>query len=170
MILKAGIEHAQLLSEIGAESFIESHKASAPSHEIDTYVSKIYSVPAIKGEISNPENIYHIIKCNGEVAGFSKMELDRTHPAIPDSNISKMDQIYLLSSFYGLKLGAKLLEFNIDLSKSNGQTGMWLVIWIGNTQAVNFYKKFGFHIIKEDVFHLTDTHISPCYIMYLNYE
>lgn len=169
MIIKAGIEYASLLSKIGAESFIESHRASAPSHEINTYVDKIYNVPAIAAEISNPENIYHVIKHNEEIAGFSKMEFNRPHPAITATDISKMDQIYLLKQFYGLKLGAKLLQFNIELSKSSGQRGMWLVVWVHNHQAIDFYKKFGFEVLKDDVFHLTVTHTNQCYIMYLKY-
>jgi ribosomal protein S18 acetylase RimI-like enzyme len=45
-----------------------------------------------------------------------------------------------------------------------------LVVWIGNTTAIAFYEKFGFQVVARDEFHLTDTHINPCYIMLLEYE
>lgn len=170
VIYKAGIEDAKLLSDLGAETFIVSHKDSAPAHELDTYMRKIYSEDAIKNELTNPENIYHIIKHENNVAGFSKMELSMKHEAIEIENASKMDQIYLLDSFHGLKLGAKLLIFNTEYSKSCGQNGMWLVVWIGNTTAIQFYEKFGFYVVTKAEFQLTDTHLSPCYIMLLNYE
>lgn len=169
MIFNASIQHAQLLSELGVETFIASHKDSAPPHEIATYVKEKYSVGAIKNELANPGNIYRIIKHGDNIAGFSKMELNTKHPAVEIDNVSKMDQIYLLDSFHGLKLGAKLLSDNIEYSKSCGQKGMWLVVWIGNTTAITFYEKFGFHIIARDEFHLTDTHLSPCYIMFCNF-
>ncbi len=91
------------------------------------------------------------------------------HPAITLENVSKMDQIYLLDSFHGLRLGAKLLSYNIEYSKSRGQNGMWLVVWVENTTAIDFYKKFGFRIIMRDQFHLTETHLNPCYVMLLEY-
>lgn len=170
MIYKVKIEDAKLLSELGAETFIVSHTDSAPAHELDTYMRKIYSEEFIKNELANPENIYHLISHENKVAGFSKMELSMKHEAIEIENASKMDQIYLLDSFHGLKLGAKLLRYNIEYSKSCGQKGMWLVVWVGNTTAINFYVKFGFHVVTKAEFHLTDTHLSPCFIMLLKYE
>ena len=138
--------------------------------EVATYMNKIYNEDSIRNELSKPGNIYHLISHKNQIAGFSKMELGTKHPAIEVEDVSKMDQIYLLSSFHGLNLGAKLLQFNIEYSKACKQNGMWLVVWVGNTQAITFYEKFGFHIVTRDEFHLTDTHVSPCYIMFLKYQ
>jgi diamine N-acetyltransferase len=169
MIYKAKLEDAKLLSEIGAETFIVSHTDSAPAHELDTYMRKIYSEEFIKNELANAEKIYHLISHENKVAGFSKMVLSMKHEAIEIENASKMDQIYLLSSYQGLKLGASLLQFNIEFSKANNQTGMWLIVWIGNVGAISFYEKFGFKIIANGIFNLTDNHKSHCYIMFLDY-
>jgi diamine N-acetyltransferase len=170
MIIKASLQQAAVLSEIGAETFYKSHKDSAPPHEIAAYMKKVYSLDAIKQELINPANLYHIIKHKDATAGFSKMELTMKHPSIKLERVSKMDQIYLLDSFHGLKLGAKLLRHNIDYSRSSGENGMWLVVWVKNTKAIAFYEKFGFRIVATDQFHLTETHLNPCYIMLLTYE
>jgi ribosomal protein S18 acetylase RimI-like enzyme len=169
MIIKASQQHAGVLSELGMETFFKSHENSAPAHELATYMKKVYSLDAIKKELTNPVNIYHIIKHEDTAAGFSKIELTMKHPVIKLERVSKMDQIYLLDSFQGLKLGARLLSHNIDYSKSSGQNGMWLVVWVGNTTAIAFYEKFGFQIVAGDQFHLTETHLSPCHIMLLEY-
>jgi ribosomal protein S18 acetylase RimI-like enzyme len=169
MIIQATIQHAEVLTEVGAESFFKSHEGSAPTHELAAYTAKIYNVNAITQELGNPANIYHLITHNNVAAGYSKMELDISHPAIALNRVSKMDQIYLLHSFHGLKLGTKLLNHNIEYSKSRGENGMWLVVWIGNDTAISFYEKFGFHIVTQAEFQLTATHRSPCYIMLLQY-
>jgi diamine N-acetyltransferase len=169
MILKASAQHAAALSELGAETFYSSHKDSAPAHEIAAYMNKTYNIDAISKELANPVNIYHLIKHDSTFAGFSKIELTMNHRAIELPNVTKMDQIYLLDTFQGLKLGAKLLDFNINYSKSRNQNGMWLVVWIGNSTAINFYKRFGFRVVTNDQFQLTQTHVSPCYIMLLEY-
>jgi ribosomal protein S18 acetylase RimI-like enzyme len=169
MIIKASLQHAGVLSELGVETFYKAHKETAPAHEIATYMRRVYSFDAIEKELTNPVNIYHIIKHEDIAAGFSKIELTMKHLAIKLENVSKMDQIYLLDSFHGLKLGAKLLSYNIDYSKSHGQNGMWLVVWVGNTTAIDFYKKIGFRIIIRDQFQLTETHLNPSYVMLLEY-
>jgi ribosomal protein S18 acetylase RimI-like enzyme len=169
MIIRASLHHAEILSTMGAETFYSAHKNSASAHEIDAYMKKVYSLEAIEKELSNPANIYHMIKHDDTMAGFSKLEFTMNHPAIKQQRVSKMDQIYLLDSFHGLKLGAKLLSYNIDLSRSHGENGMWLVVWTKNTTAISFYEKFGFRIVAEDQFNLTETHINPCYVMLLEY-
>ncbi|SHG43860.1 Acetyltransferase (GNAT) family protein [Chryseolinea serpens] len=169
MIIKATLQHAEVLHELGAKTFYTSHKDSAPAHEIASYMEKVYNLAAIKKELTDPANIYHVIQHEDTVAGFSKIELSMEHPAIALERVSKMDQIYLLDSFHGLKLGAKLMRHNIDYSKSRGQNGMWLVVWLKNTKAIAFYEKFGFRIAATDQFQLTETHLNPCYIMLLNY-
>lgn len=169
MIIQAAIEHAEVLTEVGAASFYKSHENSAPTHELAAYTAKIYNVEAMKREVGNPVNIYHLIKHEDVVAGYSKMELDIKHPAFSTDHVSKMDQLYLLNSFHGLKLGAELLDFNINYSRLRAQNGMWLIVWIGNTAAISFYQKFGFQIVTQAEFQLTETHRSPCYIMLLEY-
>jgi ribosomal protein S18 acetylase RimI-like enzyme len=169
MIIKASLQHAEVLHEVGMETFYASHKESAPAYEIATYMEKVYSLEAIRKELTNPANIYHILQHEHTVAGFSKIELSMEHPAIALERVSKMDQIYLLDSFQGLQLGAKLMEFNIEYSKSHGENGMWLVVWVKNTKAIAFYEKFGFRIAATAQFQLTETHLNPCYIMLLKY-
>lgn len=170
MITKATLAHAQLLSDLGAKTLYQSHKDSAPEHEIMAYINRVYNLEAITRELNNPINIYHLIKHENEVAGYSKIEFSIQHPDIALDRVTKMDQIYLLDSFHGLKLGAELMRFNIDLSKSQGENGMWLAVWTKNFTALSFYEKFGFRIITESKFKLTDTHTNPCYIMLLNYN
>ena len=169
MIVKATLQDAKVLSEMGAETFYDAHKQSAPAHELDKYMSKVYNLDSIEQELGNRENIYHIIRHDKQVAGFSKMELNMNHPAIEVAGVSQMHRIYLLGSFRGLKLGAQLLNFNINYSKLYGQHGMWLIVWVGNRAAITFYEKFGFNIIKKENYQLTDTHVNPCYIMFLKY-
>ena len=62
--------------------------------------------------------------------GFSKIILNAKHPNIVTENVTKLDRIYLLKEFYGLKIGLELLNFNIELSRNNNQSGIWLYTWI----------------------------------------
>ncbi len=169
MIIKAGIQYAQVLSEMGAETFVDAHKDSAPAKQIGRYLKDKYSLPAITRELSDSKNIYHIIKFENNIAGFSKMMLNRKHPDIDEQNVAKIDQLYLRHSFQGLNLGAELLQFNIELSKANHQAGMWLIVWVGNLKAISFYERFGFTILSDGDFHLTDAHTNRCHNMFLKY-
>ena len=124
----------------------------------------------IQEELMDENNIYHIIYYNGIPAGFSKIILNAPHTNIQQQNITKLDRIYLLKEYFNLKLGLQLLNFNIELSKRNHQTGIWLFTWVGNKRAVDFYHKTGFSIVGSHQFKVTDTHYNENHQMFLNYN
>src|SRR6185436_8479622 len=168
-IIKANMEHCQLLSEIGKISFIESHGHSAPPEDINTYVKEKYKEELFRAEITDAKNIYHIIYYHEQPAGYSKIIFNAAHPDIAKRNVTKMERLYLLKEFYSLKLGYDLLKFNIELSRTNKQSGMWLYVWKENPRAVSFYKKNGFVITGSHDFKLTETHSNPYHQMFLRY-
>jgi ribosomal protein S18 acetylase RimI-like enzyme len=168
-IQKATAEDAATIVEIGKQSFIESHGHSASAADIDSYVSRKYSLDAVKGELEDLKNIFHLIFFNGQAAGYSKIILNVPNENISAQNIACMDRLYLLKGFYGQKLGLHLFELNLEISKQSGQAGMWLYTWVENTRAIVFYTKAGFEIVGKRNFPISETHSNPNHVMYLEY-
>lgn len=168
-IQKAGEKDLELLAGIGGRTFVESHGSSASDADINEYIKNKYSEEALKEELVNPENIYHIIYQDNQPAGYSKIVYNSPHSNIPAKNVTKLDRIYLLKEFYGRKLGYDLFSYNIELSQNNDQSGMWLFVWKENLRAVNFYLKTGFEIIGSHDFKLSETHSNPNHQMLLMY-
>lgn len=167
-ITKATENDIETIVRIGLSSVWEAHKDSCPAQDMDEYLKEHYNDDEIKKELSDPNNIYHLLYYNGQPAGFSKIVLNAAHPDIGAMNTTKLDRIYLLKEFYGLKLGLELLNFNIGLAKQNGQSGIWLYTWTGNTRAIDFYLKAGFKIIDRHSFQVSKTHANPNHHMYLD--
>ena len=168
-IEKASVFHQALLSDIGRQTFIESHGSSADKIVIDEYVEKKFSKATIEAELEDENNLFHIIYVDKEPAGYSKIILNAPHVEINKSSITKLERFYLLERFYGRYAGAELMTFNINLSKQNNQAGMWLYVWTENKRAVKFYTRHGFNIIGHFDFKLTDSHSNPNHLMYLEY-
>ncbi|MBK6772562.1 MAG: GNAT family N-acetyltransferase [Ignavibacteria bacterium] len=126
-------------------------------------------VRCLKKKSGTRKIFYHIIFHNNQPAGYSKIVFNLPHSNIPFENVTKMERIYLLKEFYNLKLGFELFSINIELSKNNNQTGMWLYVWKENLRAVRFYKRAGFKIIGSYDFKITDTHSNPNHQMFLRY-
>ena len=164
-ILKAVPEDFRLLAEMGKLSFIESHGSSASETDINKYVEEKYTFGKFKKELIDRDNIFHIIYQKDKPAGYSKIILNSPHTNIESKNVTKMERLYLLKEFYGLKAGLELFNFNLEISKVNYQFGMWLYVWMENNRAVNFYKKAGFEIIGNYDFKLTETHSNPNHLM-----
>ena len=86
-----------------------------------------------------------------------------------DSQVTKMERLYLLKEFYGLEIGLKLMDFNTKLAQEKKQSGIWLEVWIENFRAIKFYKKVGFEIVGKANFTVSETHSNPNYIMFLEF-
>lgn len=168
-IIKAEIEHCELIAKIGKQSFIESHGESASKSDIDVFISKTFTKEILLTQLSNPNIRYHLIYYNNNVAGYSKIELDSPNSNIQNKNVTKLERFYLLKEFYGQKLGLKLFEFNVELSKKNQQKGIWLAVWVENLRAIKFYTKIGFKIVGKYDFKISNTHSNPNHIMYLSF-
>lgn len=107
-IQRATLNEAMLIAGIGAKSFVESHGNSAPAGDIESYVSMKFDLKVVEEELSNPENIFHLIYYKGRAAGFSKIIFNTPHPLIESTVVTKLERLYLLKEFYDLKLGLTL--------------------------------------------------------------
>ena len=169
-IKKATVNDYTSIAAIGRVSVADSHRGSCSEEIMNDFLEKNYNDDAIKQELNELNNIYHIICYNDKPVGFSKIILNAQHPGIAPENVTKLDRIYLLKEFYGLKLGLELLNFNIELSRNNKQSGIWLYTWVGNERAVNFYTKAGFKVIGSHKFYVTKTHYDLSHQMLLRFS
>jgi ribosomal protein S18 acetylase RimI-like enzyme len=75
--------------------------------------------------------------------------------------------LYVLEKFHDLKIGKRLMDFNLDMVKKQKQSGIWLYVWTENHRAIHFYEKYGFLKIAETIFQISERHKNPNWIMYL---
>ncbi|MGV3540030.1 MAG: GNAT family N-acetyltransferase [Rufibacter sp.] len=169
-IVKATPAHLELLVALGQQTFLESHGHSAAQADIDFYLAEKYTPAAILEELREPANLYHLLYYQGKPAGFSKIVLNSGHANIALPAVTKLERIYILQEFYAVKAGQELFTFNLELSKANGQKGMWLFTWKENHRAIRFYQKNGFQIIGSYDFQISPTHANPNHQMLLVYE
>jgi len=168
-IIKATPKIASTLSHIGKITFIESHGSSAKTEDINDYVTAKYTDEIMAKELANPKNNYHLLYYNNKVAGYTNIVFDEPYPGSPVNNVTKLDRIYLMKEFYGLKLGEALLQFDIALARANNQSGLWLYTWTENKRAVSFYERSGFKIIGSYDFPISATHSNPNHRMLLEF-
>lgn len=166
-ITKATAGDAELVAAIARKSFTESHGHSAPPEDIRNYINEKYSNNVMEAELKDDKNSYHIIYMDGKPAGYSKIILNSPYENSHETNITKLERLYLLKEFYGTEAGAALFDFIINFIKAAQQAGLWLFVWIENERAIRFYKKKGFVIIGSYNFPISSTHSNPNHQMLL---
>lgn len=136
---------------------------------MQAYADKNFTNEACRAELAADQNIFTAVFYKGAPAGYSKIVYHTPHPAVDLQPVTKLERLYLLKEFYDLKLGHRLLQQAIYLSKERGEKGMWLEVWKGNSRAIRFYQKKGYQTVGETEFVLTETHTNPAWVMLLRY-
>ena len=163
------MQDCDAIAQIGRISVADSHRGSSSEEDMNAFLNQHYTPEAIQADLKDIHNIYYVLYYNDTPVGFSKIVFHAKHPAIAAENVTKLDRIYLLKEYYGLKLGLELLNFNIELARNNNQSGMWLYTWIGNERAVHFYAKAGFTIIGLHQYYVNETHYDESHHMLLKF-
>lgn len=168
-IVRATLNHSNLLTDLGKTTFLEAHGKSASAENIEVYVSKKFTTQAFEEELKDNNTIFYILYFNNKAVGYSKIIINSNHPNIGFENVTKLERLYVLQEFHGLKLGLELFNFNQNETLKHNQNGMWLFVWTENHKAINFYRKTGFEIIGHYDFEITPTHANPNYQMLLTF-
>ncbi|MEO6819055.1 MAG: GNAT family N-acetyltransferase [Ginsengibacter sp.] len=169
-IVAATEDDTRILCELSKQTLMESHGNSAPEEDLDQYILENYNEKTIRAELKDPKNIYYLLYHNEELVGYSKIILNVPYKDGVDKNMAKLNRIFLLKKVYDQKLGVKLLTFNINLLKQHHQAGVWLYTWTENERAIKFYKKNGFKIVGSHDFKISDNHINPNHLMFLDFS
>ena len=160
---------AETIAELGRTTFFDAHSNSAPKEDLENYFAEKFNKDAVEKELSNPDNILHLLLAGEKTAGYSKIQFNTPCTFLPENDaVCKMERLYISKEFYDKKLGYKLFVFNKDLCIQNNQTGMWLTVWVENERAVAFYERLGFRIIGEILFKVGTTQ-NPNYVMWLEF-
>ena len=168
-IKKAKIKDVKALSIVGKKAFFTPHKEVIPKEIMKAYLENSFSEENLVKEITNPDYQYNLIYVKGDLAGFSKIIINHENENLHDTNITKMERLYLVEDFYGLGLGKELFQHNLKLVKQQNQKGIWLYVWIKNDRALAFYKKAGFKKIASYDFPISDTETRINDVLYLEF-
>lgn len=168
-ITKTSKKDAGILQKLAITTFRESHGHSAPTEDIDKYINAKFTLENIEEELSDESNVFHLVYVNEELAGYSKIIFNTAYENLTQDNSTKLERLYVLEKFHDLKIGKQLMDFNLNLAKENGQSGVWLYVWTENHRAVRFYKTYGFQQIAETIFPISTRHSNPNWILSLEF-
>ena len=85
------------------------------------------------------------------LVGFITVDMNSV-PSEIEFQGNEIVTLYIQEYFQGKGIGKKLIEKAVQELKSS----LWLSTWIHNTNAIEFYKHFGFNISGTTYFHLGD--------------
>lgn len=151
-VRRAVFEDAALLAALGRQTFAAAFGADNNPEDLARHLAQTFSKEQQEREFAQPENIYLIAESEGNPAGYARLHPGPAPDSIPGSSPVELVRFYLLPAYIGQGFGSRLMRVCLDLAWGGGHDVMWLSTWKKNARGLDFYKKWGFQIVGEQIF------------------
>jgi ribosomal protein S18 acetylase RimI-like enzyme len=145
-----------LLRNVAVQTFKETYKALNEPEPFNAYLEKNFSKDQILKQFGIQESSFFFVRCEGEIAGYLKLNTGASQTDSPLSKAMEIERIYVLQHFKGRRLGKALIQKSIEKALCTKLDWLWLGIWDQNAQAIGFYQSQGFEIFSDHKFMMGD--------------
>ena len=122
---------------------------------VDQYIEEQFGTARLQIELVDPKIEYNFIEYKDEVVGFTKLNLNPKGIDLP-SGLCEIEKIYLLPKFIGKGIAKQALSSVLHHAKAAGKTAVYLYVIDTNTNAIAFYRSFGFKMESKTQFKAPD--------------
>ncbi|QTD41828.1 GNAT family N-acetyltransferase [Sporosarcina sp. Te-1] len=155
-IIKCQLTDLQTLRDISIETFHDTFKDQNSPDNMKAYLEKAYNTKQLEMELSNCLSEFYFILCNGELAGYLKVNSNEAQSEEMGDMTLEIERIYIRKNFQRKGLGQVLINKAIDLAKQHNKAKIWLGVWEKNENAIAFYNILGFVETGSHSFYMGD--------------
>ncbi|WP_369026096.1 N-acetyltransferase family protein [Qipengyuania sp. RANM35] len=146
----ATIDDAQELADFGRESFAAAFAHLYRPEDLAAFNAESYSPEAVEAEIAGDTCTYRIAEEDGQIVGYCKLRYpSKLAGHSQATNPLELGQLYTDPSMTGTGIGAKLMDWALDVARDGGHDSVLLSVWSGNHRAQKFYERYGFAKIAD---------------------
>jgi ribosomal protein S18 acetylase RimI-like enzyme len=151
-IRSAGIDDAEPLARLGAQTFYDTFVNSCSSEDLEAYLAAAYTVAQLAGELVDPRAMFFIAEVGGAMVGYGKLAESETPDCVTGAKPIELARLYTVRERHGRGVGEALMRAMLDEAKRRGRETIWLGVWEHNERAKAFYRKWKFELVGEHIF------------------
>lgn len=153
-IRRASIEDAQLLAELGAQTFDETFAKDNSPEDMAGYLAESFNVGRLTEELIDPLSVFFIAEVEGSAAGYAKLHPGAVSAGVNGPRPIELVRLYVAQEWHGRGVGPALMQRCLEEARGLGFQTMWLGVWERNHRAQAFYRKWNFQEVGEHIFQL----------------
>jgi ribosomal protein S18 acetylase RimI-like enzyme len=153
-IRRATEADAALLAELGARTFAESFADQNTPEDMAAYLAQSFGPELLREELADPQNTFLILENGGVAIGYAHLRAGEPPACVSGPKAIELSRLYVLSTFQGSGVGARLMEACLSEARQAGYQTMWLGVWKQNVRAQAFYQRWNFSVVGEHIFQL----------------
>lgn len=153
----ATIDDALALGMFGCHAFVTAFGHCYARADLDPFVERVYGEAGVRGDIADPLVRIQLAVDRKGIAGFCKMKLSPGWPEHAQGGKPvQLMQLYVDPARTGQAIGAKLMDWALDMARGHGADEVQLSVWSENFGGHRFYERYGFAKVADIDFWVTN--------------
>ncbi|MFY8182545.1 MAG: GNAT family N-acetyltransferase [Flavobacterium sp.] len=157
-IVVATKEQLVIVKNLAYKIWPNAYETILSKAQLDYMLEMIYSIDSLEKQFNNG-HIFLLIEDNQNFIGFASYELNCNN-----SNKTKLQKLYVLPEIQGKGIGKQVIDYIKEKVVLSNNLALFLNVNKFN-KAKDFYQKYGFKIIKEEVIDIGNNYIMDDYVM-----
>ena len=149
-----------LVQSIAHQTWPNTFAEILTTEQIDYMLEWMYNKAILEKNYDDGHQFYAYFE-NAEAIGFIAIQVN-----LLEGKSLKIHKLYVLPNQQGKRVGYKLIQKAIEIAKNLDQKNVFLNVNRFN-QAVDFYKRVGFSILKEENIEIGKGFLMEDYVMQL---
>ena len=158
-IKSAAINDLEVIQELAYEIWPFAYGEILSAPQLKYMLEKFYSLSSLVDQATILKHQFIMVLENEKPVGFASYSSHND-----DQNIFHLNKIYVLPQQQGKNIGKKTLDYIITQIKNSGATSLQLNV-NRNNNALHFYEKEGFKIIREEDIDIGEGYFMNDYVM-----
>ncbi len=149
------------LSELALTTFKETYGGQFLSENFEKYTRDAFNIITLEMEINDPSCTFFLASLENVYVGYVKLKEFKADHSGDSSLIQPVDfagggiqleRFYLLKGYHRHMIGAFMIHFLLEYSKTKSCKFVWLGVWELNAQAIRFFTSWHFRMYSSRVF------------------
>jgi ribosomal protein S18 acetylase RimI-like enzyme len=157
-IVVATKEQLAIVKNLAYKIWPNAYETILSRAQLDYMLEMIYSIDSLEKQF-NIGHVFILIEDDQNFIGFASYELNCNN-----SNKTKLQKLYVLPEIQGKGIGKQVIDYIKDKVVLSNNVALFLNVNKFN-KAKDFYQKYGFQIIKEEVIDIGNNYIMDDYVM-----
>jgi ribosomal protein S18 acetylase RimI-like enzyme len=147
----AGLHDAERLALVGRATFLETFAGLLDADAILGHCAEQHAPEVYARWLDDGRSRLWLAEAEtgGAPVGYAVLapaDLPRPAPSPADAELKR---IYLLGRAQGSGIGGRLLQAAVESARLQGRGRLLLGVYVGNAQAIGFYRRAGFEVVGE---------------------
>ena len=152
-------EDISIIQEIAQQTWPSAFGYILTVKQIDYMLEKMYSLESLTAQIENQNHQFLLATYEGKDVAYASYEIH-----YQNNNWTKIHKLYALPVVQGKGIGRSLLD---QIALISGKQNIATLVLNVNkyNAAIQFYEKYGFRIVEEEVIDIGNGFVMDDYIM-----